>query len=119
MKAAEKVAGTLQAKQIYLVWQIVKDDICSLFYFIYMYVYKHTASTGIEVRYGILKLLRSPGIDSKESIRSVYVSCAGHFKQSMGAVGTGLGLSYRPGRYGNPIPTRFPIDCSKMPAQVT
>ncbi len=84
----------------------------------------------------IFKLLRSPGIDYKESIPSAYVASAGIFKQSMGARNrVGIGLSYRPtrlhslaelvhwnrflgslkvkkkfglaGRYDNTIPTRF------------
>jgi hypothetical protein len=44
----------------------------------------------------IFKRLRSPEIDSKESIPPVFV-----------------------GRYDNPIPTRFlaTIDCSKIPAR--
>jgi hypothetical protein len=46
--------------------------------------------------------IRSPGIDSKESIPSAYVACAGTFKQSMGAWNqVGIGLLYRPARlYG-------------------
>ncbi len=49
-------------------------------------------------RAGIFKPLRSPGIDSKESIPPAYVV-------------------WRV-RYDNPIPTRFlvPIDCFKIPA---
>jgi hypothetical protein len=44
-------------------------------------------------------LLRSPDIDSKESISPAYVA--------------------REGWYENPLPTRFidPIDCCKIPAQ--
>ncbi len=47
----------------------------------------------------IFKLLRIPGIDSKESISPAYVSLAG--------------------QNDKPIPTRFlaPIDCLKIPAQ--
>ncbi len=50
-------------------------------------------------RHGIFKLLKSPGIDSKESIPPAYVA-------------------WRVGRYDNPIPTLFlapDIDCSKIP----
>jgi hypothetical protein len=45
----------------------------------------------------IFNLLRSPGIDFKESIPLSYVA-------------------WRAGRYDNPIPTRFlaPIDCSEI-----
>jgi hypothetical protein len=47
-------------------------------------------------RAGIFKLLRNPGISSKESIPPAYVACAGIFKQSMGARNrVGIGLSYR------------------------
>jgi hypothetical protein len=48
----------------------------------------------------IFKLLRSPEIDSKESISPAYVALAG--------------------RYGNPLPTRFlsPKDYLKMPALI-
>jgi hypothetical protein len=45
------------------------------------------------------KHLRSPGIDSKESIPPAYVARAGIFKQSMGARNRlGIGLWYRPAR---------------------
>jgi hypothetical protein len=37
------------------------------------------------IRDGIFKLLRSPGIDSKEAIPPAYVACVGIFKRSMGA----------------------------------
>ncbi len=51
------------------------------------------------VRDGIFKLVRNPGIDSKESIPPAHVACAGIFKQSMGARNrVGIGLSYRPAR---------------------
>jgi hypothetical protein len=50
-------------------------------------------------RGGNFKLLRSPEIDSEESIPPAYVVCAGIFKQSMGAKKRiGIGLSYRPAR---------------------
>jgi hypothetical protein len=50
----------------------------------------------------MLKLLKSPRIDSKESLPPVY-----------GMYGS------LAGRYDNPIPTRFlaPTDCLKIPAQ--
>jgi hypothetical protein len=86
---------------------------------------------------GVFKLLRNPGIDSRESIPPVYVACAGILEQSMGARNReGRRLSYRParlhrlleissvesipgllkslkipplaGRYNNTLPTRFP-----------
>jgi hypothetical protein len=51
-------------------------------------------------RDGIFKLLRSPGINSKESIPPAYVAWragAGIFKKSMGARHrVGIGLSYWP-----------------------
>jgi hypothetical protein len=52
-----------------------------------------------DYRDGIFKLIhiRCPGKDSKESIPSAYVACAGIFKQSMGARNqVGIGLLYRP-----------------------
>jgi hypothetical protein len=49
--------------------------------------------------YSVFKLLRSPGIDSTESVALVYVTCAGNFKQSVGARNRlGIELSYRPAR---------------------
>jgi hypothetical protein len=90
----------------------------------------------------IFKLLRIPGIDSKESIPKAYVAWrarAGIFKQSMGGRNqVGIGLSYRLGiqslesipellkrlkiraQYDKPTPLRFlaPIECLKIPAQV-
>ncbi len=38
-----------------------------------------------EFREAIIKLLRSPGIDSKEQIPPAYVACAGIFEQFIGA----------------------------------
>jgi hypothetical protein len=50
-----------------------------------------------ESRARIFKLLRSPGIDSKESIPPDYVACVGILEQSPGARNrVGIGLSYRP-----------------------
>ncbi len=54
---------------------------------------------GWSCRARIFKLLRSPRIDSKESILPAYVARAGIFKQSMGVRNwVGIGLSYRPAR---------------------
>jgi hypothetical protein len=48
---------------------------------------------------GIFKLLRSPEIDSKESIPPTYVACAEIVKQSMGVRNrVEKGLSYLPAR---------------------
>ncbi len=53
----------------------------------------------LRIRARICKHLRSPGIDSKESIPPAYVACAGIFKQSMGDRNrVGIGLSYRPAK---------------------
>jgi hypothetical protein len=46
---------------------------------------------------GIFKLLRSPGIDSKETIPPAYVACAGILEQSIGNR-VAIGLPYRSGR---------------------
>jgi hypothetical protein len=61
---------------------------------------KMSNSSATKGRGGIFKLLRSPGIDTKESIPPANVAWAG--------------------RYDNPIPTRFlvSINCYKIPAQV-
>ncbi len=68
---------------------------------------------------GIFKLLRSPGIDFKESIPPAYVAWAGIFKLLWSPGIDSASLCSLAGRYDNPIPTRFlaPKDCSKIPAQ--
>ncbi len=55
----------------------------------------------------ICKRLRSPGIDSKESIAPCWNWFLGSLKPFKNS-----------GRYDNPIPTRFlaPLDCLKIPA---
>jgi len=72
------------------------------------------------IRGGIFKLLRSPGIDPKESITPAYVALTvteprNRFKGSDSA-----SLCRLAGRYDNPIPIQFlaRIDCSKIPALV-
>jgi hypothetical protein len=91
----------------------------------------------VMVRDGILKLLRSPGIDLKESIPPTYVACRARickpFKKPRNRFpawrNRSLGIDSRlhkrlkiralAGRFDNPIPTRFLalIECSKIPAQ--
>jgi hypothetical protein len=66
----------------------------------------------------ICKLLRSLGIDSKESIPPAYVAWrAGTTTLFLLGIDP-ASLCSMAGRYDNPIPTRFlaPIDCSKIPA---
>jgi hypothetical protein len=64
------------------------------------------------------KTLRSPRIDSKESIPPTCVASAGIFKQSMGARNqVGKGLSYRPAmllRPTDPIPWNRFLGCLKV-----
>jgi hypothetical protein len=49
--------------------------------------------------YSVFKLLRSPGIDSIESVAPACVACTGIFKQSMWARNrVGIELSYRSAR---------------------
>ena len=55
-------------------------------------------TTGFRIGGGIFKLIKSSGIDFKESIPPAYVECAGIFKQSVAARNrVGKGLSTRTG----------------------
>ncbi len=72
---------------------------------------------------GIFKLLRSPGIDSKESIPPRICSLSPYFSTLMEHRNRVQGINSASlcslaGRYDNTIPTRFlaPIDCLKIPA---
>ncbi len=72
------------------------------------------------IRDGILKLLRSPGINSKVSIPPAYVAWRAATTTLFLAPEDCYKIPALAGRYDNPIPTRFlaPKDCSKIPAQL-